>query len=73
MEKVNFYAVVNEDGVDLYADGDAYLAVDVFTKAPPRSRVILTVWDSEGDDAHLLTPQIDVTELVRQAIAKGKA
>lgn len=72
MDKINFYSVVNEDNVELYGDGDAYLAVDVFTKAPPRSRAILTVWDSEGEEAHLLTPQIDVTELVRQAIAKGK-
>ncbi len=72
MNKINFYAVVNEDGVELYADGDAYLAVDIFTKAPPRSKVILTVWDGEGEDAYLLTPQIDITELVRQSIAKGK-
>lgn len=72
MSKVNFYAVLNEDNVELYADGDAYLAVDMFTKAPPRSKVILTTWDVEGDDEYLLTPQIDVTELVRQAIAKGK-
>lgn len=72
MSKVNFYSVVNEDGVDLYADGDAYLAIDIFTKAPPRSRVVLTVWDVEGDSEYLLTPQIDITELVRQAIAKGK-
>lgn len=72
MSKVNFYTVLNEDKVELYADGDAYQAIDIFTKAPPRSRVVLTVWDVEGDSEFLLTPQIDVTELVRQAIAKGK-
>lgn len=71
MSNVNFYQVIT-DGHDWWADGSAYEAVSEYINAPDGSRLVVTLWDSEGDDAHLLGQQIDITDVVRHAIARGK-
>ena len=71
MSNVNFYQVIYE-GRDLWADGSAYEAVTQYRNAPHGSRLVVTLWDSEGDDAHLIGQQIDITDVVRHAIARGK-
>lgn len=63
MSTVNFYQITH-DGVDLWSGGKEWQVVEEWRKAPPNSRLIVTLWDSEGDDAHLIGQQIDITELV---------
>ena len=68
---INFYQVI-KDGQDVWADGSAYQAVTEYINAPAGSRLVVTLWDSDEDDAHLLGQQIDITDVVRHAIARGK-
>lgn len=63
MSTVNFYQITLA-GEDLWSGGKEWQVVEEWRKAPPGSRLIVTLWDSEGDDAHLIGQQIDITELV---------
>ena len=63
MSSVNFYQVTL-DGVDLWSGGKEWEAVEAYRNAPTGSRFIVTLWDSEGEDAHLIGQQIDITKLI---------
>lgn len=63
MSNVNFYQVTHK-GEDLWSGGKEWEAIEEYRKAPAGSRLIVTLWDSEGDDAHLIGQQIDLTDLV---------
>ena len=63
MSSVNFYQITL-GGEDLWSGGKEWQVVEEWRKAPPGSRLIVTLWDSEGDDAHLIGQQIDITDLV---------
>lgn len=63
MTPVNFYMVTHE-GADVWNGGNEADAIAAYRQAPAGSRFIVTLWDSEGDDAHLIGQQIDLTNLV---------
>lgn len=63
MANVNFYQITLA-GEDFWSGGKEWQVVEEWRKAPPGSRLIVTLWDSEGDDAHLIGQQIDITDLV---------
>lgn len=63
MSTVNFYQITLA-GEDLWSGGKEWQVVEEWRKAPPNSRLVVTLWDSEGDDAHLIGQQIDITDLV---------
>jgi hypothetical protein len=62
-EPVNFYMVTHQ-GEDVWSGGSEVEAIQAFRTAPTGSRLIVTLWDSGEDDAHLIGQQIDITKVV---------
>lgn len=63
MSSVNFYQVTHE-GEDLWSGGNEHEAVTAYRSAPTGSKLIVTLWDSDEDEAHLIGQQIDITKLI---------
>lgn len=63
MSSVNFYQVTHE-GEDIWSGGQEWQVVEEWRKAPPGSRLIVTLWESGEDDAHIIGQQIDLTKLI---------
>jgi hypothetical protein len=63
VSSVNFYQVTHE-GEDIWSGGQEWQAVEEWRKAPPSSRLIVTLWESGEEDAHLIGQQIDITRLI---------
>jgi hypothetical protein len=63
MSSVNFYQVTHE-GLDLWSGGSEGEAIEEYRKAPAGSRFIVTLWESEDEDAHIIGQQIDLTKLI---------
>lgn len=69
---INFYEIVDEQGVAIYGTGHADEAVKWYRNAPLGSRLIVTLWESDEEDAQLIGQGVDVTSLVNKAIVAGK-
>jgi hypothetical protein len=39
--------------------------------APDRSRLLVSAWDSDEEDAHLVGQTIDITEIIQEARKVG--
>ena len=63
MSSVNFYQVTH-GGEDLWSGGNEHEAIEAYRNAPTGSRLIVTLWADEGEDAHLIGQQIDITKLI---------
>ena len=66
-ELFNFYEVVEPDGGNTWGGADATSAIQWLSLAPSGSRVLVSAWDSDEEDAHLVGQTIDITEIVRAA------
>jgi hypothetical protein len=72
VDYIRFYEVVGEDGHATYGSGDAHLAIEWYTRSRVGSRIFISAWDSDEEDAHLIGRAIDITGIVNQALAKGR-
>jgi hypothetical protein len=63
MSSVNFYQVTHERE-DIWSGGSEWEAIEEYRKAPVGSRLIVTLWESGEDDAHIIGQQIDITKLI---------
>ena len=54
-----------------WGGGDVKSAMQWFYLAPVGSRILVSAWDSDEEDAHLVGQSIDITELVQQAREVG--
>ena len=62
-----FYEVVEPDGANTWGGGEAEHCIQWLSLAPAGSRVLVSAWDSDEEDAHLVGQTIDITEIVRAA------
>jgi hypothetical protein len=62
-----FYEVVTPEGVNEWGGADAGQAIQWLSHAPSGSRVLVSAWDSDEEDAHLVGQTLDITEIVRAA------
>jgi hypothetical protein len=62
-----FYEVVEAGGENTWGGADAGQAIQWLTHAPAGSRVLVSAWDSDEEDAHLVGQTLDITEIVRAA------
>ena len=60
---INFYHVIHNE-VDIWNGGKEWEAVQAYRQAPAGSRFVVTLWDSDEDEAHLIGQQVDITDLV---------
>ena len=66
---INLYEVVNSEGSALWGGDSGYEAIIQFRNSPVNCRLIVSAWDSDADDAHLVGQPIDITSAVVSAIA----
>ena len=66
-----FYEVIEPDGGNTWGGADATSAIQWLSLAPAGSRVLVSAWDSDEEDAHLVGQTIDITEIIQQARKAG--
>lgn len=69
---INLYEVTDAEGIAQWGGEKPHEAVDWYTRAPIGSRVLVSAWSSDEEDAVLIGQPIDITHIINQAIAKGK-
>ena len=65
---VTFYEVVDPQGIAIWGGGDTTECVRYWRNSPVDSRIFVTSWSEEGEDAALVGEAIDVTYLVLAGI-----
>lgn len=66
-ELILFYEVVEPDGENTWGGANAEQAIQWLTHSPTGSRLLVSAWDSDDEDAHLVGQTLDITEIVRAA------
>jgi hypothetical protein len=66
-ELILFYEVVTPEGENEWGGANAEHCIQWLSLAPSGSRVLVSAWDSDEEDAHLVGQTIDITEIVRAA------
>jgi hypothetical protein len=66
-----FYEVVEPDGGNTWGGASAIEAIQWLQLAPRGSRLLISAWDSDEEDAHLVGQSIDVTDLINEAKRVG--
>ena len=68
------YEVVDKEGRGLWGGEDTEQAITWFMKSALEQtvRIMVSAWDSDEEDAHLVGQTIDITPIVIQAWNKGK-
>jgi hypothetical protein len=66
------YEVVDESGRAEWGGANAEQAIQWLSLAPTGSRVLVSAWDSDEEDAHLVGQTIDITEIIQQARKVGR-
>lgn len=61
---VTFYEVVDEQGIAIWGGGDTTECVKYWRNSPLNSRIFVTAWAEDGEDAALVGEAIDITPLV---------
>jgi len=62
-----FYEVVAPEGENEWGGANAEHCIQWLSLAPSGSRVLVSAWDSDEEDAHLVGQTLDITEIVRAA------
>ncbi len=71
-ELILFYEVVTPEGENEWGGANAEHCIQWLSLAPSGSRVLVSAWDSDEEDAHLVGQTIDVTDLIQQAREIGR-
>jgi hypothetical protein len=66
-----FYEVVEPNGENTWGGADAAQAMQWLFLAPVGSRLLVSAWDSDEEDAHLVGQTIDITKIIQQAREVG--
>jgi hypothetical protein len=66
-----FYEVVEPEGSNTWGGASCIEAMQWLFLAPRGSRLLISAWDSDEEDAHMVGQTIDVTDLIQQAREVG--
>jgi hypothetical protein len=69
---INLYEVTDAEGIAQWGGEKPHEAVDWYTRAPIGSRILVSAWSSDEEDAVLIGQPVDITHIINQAIVKGK-
>jgi hypothetical protein len=64
-----FYEVVEGEGQAVWGGNDAIEAVQWLRRSPLNSRLLVSGWDAEGEDAMLVGQPLDITKIVFATLA----
>ncbi len=71
-ELILFYEVLTPEGENEWGGANAEQAIQWLSLAPREARILVSAWDSDEEDAHLVGQTIDVTDLIQQAREIGR-
>lgn len=66
-ELVLFYEVVEAEGKNTWGGADPSQAIEWLVHSPVGSRILVSAWDSDEEDAHMVGQTLDITEIVKAA------
>jgi hypothetical protein len=66
-----FYEVLTPEGENEWGGANAEQCMQWLSLAPTGSRVLVSAWDSDEEDAHLVGQSIDITGIVLEAFKEG--
>jgi len=66
-ELILFYEVTTPEGENEWGGASTEGAIKWFRYAPTGSRLLVSAWDSDEEDAHLVGQTLDITEIVKAA------
>lgn len=66
---MNFYEVVGADSVVIWGGENESQAVMYLRKSPVGSRMLVSGWVTDEEEAHMIVRPLDVTHLVTATIA----
>lgn len=69
IKQYNFYEVANPTGIAIWGGESSLEAIRWLRRSPAESRVWVSVWDSEEEEARATTNPIDITSIVLATIA----
>jgi len=69
IKQYNFYEVADNLGVAIWGGESSLEAIRWLRRSPAESRVWVSVWDSEEEEARATTNPIDITSIVLATIA----
>jgi hypothetical protein len=61
------YEIVGEDGHAEWGGADPFETMRWFDRSTTAKRILVSAWDSDDEDAHLVGQTIDITDLVMTA------
>jgi len=73
-ELILLYEVVDKQGRGLWGGENAEQAITWFKRSSLEQsvRIMVSAWDSDEEDAHLVGQTIDITPIIVQTLNKGK-
>jgi hypothetical protein len=66
-ELILLYEVVGEDGHAEWGGNSEREALAWIASSPTAKRILVSGWDSDEEDAHLVGQPLDITAMVREA------
>lgn len=66
----SFYEVVEADGQTCWGGDSPADALTWLKLAPVGSRVLVSAWDTDDEDAHIVGQPIDITDILKLATGK---
>jgi len=69
---INLYEVTDAEGIAQWGGEKPFEAVDWYQRSPIGSRILVSAWSSDEEDAQLIGQPVDITHIINQAIARGR-
>lgn len=69
---INLYEVTDAEGTAQWGGEKPFEAVDWYQRSPIGSRILVSAWSSDEEDAQLIGQPVDITHIINQAIARGR-
>lgn len=68
---INLYEVVDGKGEAIWGGNSANEAIEYLRRSPINCRVLVSGWESDEEDAHLVGQSLDITKVIYAALAVG--
>jgi hypothetical protein len=69
---INLYEVVDDKGVAIWGGNSANEAIEYLRRSPINCRLLVSGWESDEEDAHLVGQYLDITKFIFAALAVGQ-
>ena len=64
---IHLYEVTDPQGVAVWGGEKIEDMIDWYQRSPQGSRVFISAWDSDSEDAHLVGRPIEITSIIKRS------